>query len=261
MEPKSSSKIALLFWDNAPCDQAGTCVEFEPTVEKHVWRAGRDAKQCDPGLHIKNALISRIHFTLFFHPEDKKWFLIDGGVYKDGGQAEHFVRPSSNGIRIKTKREWERISGQAEISVGTLIWLGPDFRIAVVEDCSDITVGQFYWLDENWPNFDRVSKVKIEPKIEEELISQAEVTGWAIVLDIVNWLQEKPANRTELLYKLVVIACMLQAMIILAVAVVVWKIYPSLHKKQNDSRVRVELVRDMPNLDRVHLRFLRDLQK
>lgn len=222
------NKIALLFWEEAPCEQSGKCIEFVATAKKRVWKGGRDPKECDSEIFINNKWISRIHFTLY--SRDNKWHIIDGGVYKD----EEVVRPSSNGVWIKSGSKWERIGGQAEIKSGTLIWLGVGFRIVAIADCSNTTLGQFYWVNDNWPRLDKPKSSNVEPAIKKELVNNASVNGWSVLLDLINWLQEKPADRLDLIYKLIILGAMIQLAAIAAFAFYLWRVHPR-HQHQPSS--------------------------
>ena len=233
-------KIALLFWEHFPCKQAGECLEFVATDKKYVWKGGRDPKECDPEIHIESKWISRIHFTLYNRGE--KWFLIDGGIYR----GEQVVHPSSNGVHIKNGSRWEHVGGQAEIKPGTLIWLGVGFRIVAISDCSNTTLGQFYWVDDNWPRLDKPQKKSnVEPDINKELVDHASVNGWAVLLDLLNWLQEKPTDRLDLIYKLFIIAVFIQLASIAVFVFYLWRVHPRHQPQQSSQLIEISHMREI----------------
>ncbi|MEO0376587.1 MAG: FHA domain-containing protein [Cyanobacteria bacterium P01_A01_bin.17] len=245
MENKPN-RIALLFWENLPSSQAGECFEFEATSKQHVWRAGRDPRHCAPSLCFqakKGQLspISRIHFTLYCENKSD-WFIIDGGVYS----GEQLHRHSTNGVWVKTGAKWEHIKTQKKIEPGSLIWLGNDYRIVVVSDCSNTTLGSFYWEDQNWPDGKPKAEQRpnLAPSTEKDLAKQANVTGWAVLLDIVNWYQEKPTSAMDLVHRAVMLLAIVQLAAISAMVFYFWKIHPNTDHGHNQSRGLIEIARD-----------------
>ena len=203
-------QLALFFYRDFPSELADHCKEITVSNGTTVFRLG---KTPDCQIRLKHPTFSRIHLTLTYQPELKRWMALDGGIHRD---TEEYS-PSTNGTWLNGK---QLSSGNPEpIMPSDKLCLGhPNAKIFVGHSHHD-TVNTWVWDQPGWPNF----QPKPTPKISDEELKQqiqSETSTPRTLVDLaadaLDWFQEPSKSWIDVVLRLIVVAA------IVAVIVVVW---------------------------------------
>lgn len=219
----TTSKIALVFSPDFPCELAGRTRELICAPGKSVFLIGK-GPACD--IQISFQFFSRIHATIVYRSDTKAWTILDGGVYSD---TEEY-RPSTNGIWIDGERMkikeinvgGEKVKqGDTELIVpSTKICLGhPDAKVFVAPD-KHHTVQNFVWEQPGWPEFQPVSNPMIcDAGLKQQIIEESSGSGggpWVLATEAFRWFSKPSKTWQDTLLKILLLA----AATIIAIAVV-----------------------------------------
>jgi hypothetical protein len=197
------------------------------TVPKTIWMLGRK-KTCFIRIAPQERLFSRIHATIFFHPEEAKWSIMDGGSYiGEDGDPEYKKSGYGiwvNGRKIRPGSVFD--GGGAWIEPGDKIYLGiPNSKVIVAQDDKD-TIDYHEW-ENGWPNPEIMTySSRIDSGLEDQIKKEAaeNVTMWQairdVVMDLLNDLQKPPETFRMFLWRslllLVLMICVIFAIGIVA---------------------------------------------
>ncbi|MFE4108562.1 FHA domain-containing protein [Almyronema epifaneia S1] len=175
------------------------------SADQDFWIVGRNGRYCDVQITEATRSLSRLHCIIKYFPQSRSWAILDGAFYtKEMQQAlgkksshESGWIASDNGTFLNGRRvtaapgNWDPISPDDRLQLGNLI-------CSIAQSCDDTL--QNY--EAEIPR-DTAAQSQLGTHIAEKTEAQAQPASmWTVLLDLLNWIQEKPSSWAEGLFKL-----------------------------------------------------------